>query len=346
VYSSFGGRQYSDNPRAIHEELVRRGAPVDHLWVVRDGCFQVPEGATALREGSRPYHEALARARYVVVNDHFPEWFDRRDDQTCVQTWHGTPLKRLGFDAHLGQADRQVHNWEYVVSPNRTATPILERAFALEATMLETGQPRNDVLAGAGREARAARVRERLGLPGDARVVLYAPTYRDTVLDRRRRLRLDAPLDVDRLRAAVGEDTIVLFRKHHLVADAVPATPDGFVRDVSLYPDATELLLAADVLVTDYSSIMFDFAVTGRPMLFFTYDLEAYRDEIRGFYGDFPAMAPGPLLRTTDEIADALRDLDGTSRAYADRYAGFIETFCELDDGRAAARVVDAVFEA
>jgi CDP-glycerol glycerophosphotransferase len=174
--------------------------------------------------------------------------------------------------------------------------------------------------------------------------VLYAPTYRDDVRDSRGRFRLEPALDVDLLRAAVGEDTIVLFRKHHYCVDPVPATADGFVRDVSDYPDGTELMLAADVLVTDYSSMMFDFANTGRPMLFFTYDLDAYRDEIRGFYFDFAAQAPGPLLRTNDELAGALRDLDGVVAAHATRYREFAAAFCELDDGRAAERVVDRLF--
>jgi len=124
----------------------------------------------------------------------------------------------------------------------------------------------------------------------------------------------------------------------------VPATADGFVRDVSDFPDGTELMVAADVLVTDYSSMMFDFANTGRPMLFFTYDLAAYQEEIRGFYFDFAAQAPGPLLATSEALAEALADVDAVSAAHAERYRAFAAAFCELDDGRAAARVVDAIF--
>jgi CDP-glycerol glycerophosphotransferase len=175
--------------------------------------------------------------------------------------------------------------------------------------------------------------------------VMYAPTYRDHVVDRRGRYRLDLHLDLERLKQAVGDDTVILFRKHHYVADQVPTDADGFVRDVSKYPDGTELMLAADVLVTDYSSMMFDFANTGRPMLFFTYDLEAYGDEIRGFYVDYVATVPGPLLDTTDQVADALRDIDAVQADYAERYAAFSERFCELDDGRASERVVDRIFD-
>jgi CDP-glycerol glycerophosphotransferase len=166
------------------------------------------------------------------------------------------------------------------------------------------------------------------------------------VRDANGRYRLEPALDVERLRAALGPDTIVLFRKHHYIIDPVPVTADGFVRDVSSYPDGTELMLAADVLVTDYSSMMFDFAVTERPMLFFTYDLDAYRDEIRGFYFDFAAEAPGPLLRTNDELAEALGDLDAVIADHAARYRAFAAKFCEFDDGHATARVVDRLFAA
>jgi CDP-glycerol glycerophosphotransferase len=352
VFTSFQGRQYSDSPRAIHEELVRRELPLEHLWVVQDGMAQVPDSARVVRDGSREHHEALAECRYVVNNDHFPDWFARRPDQIALQTWHGTPLKRLGTDVsgrrkvvnRFTRWHEQVDNWQYVLSPNHFSTPILQRAYAVEGEMLETGYPRNDVLAAAGREERSLAVRRRIGVPDGARTVLYAPTYRDNVFDARGRYRLDLQLDLERLRAAVGDDTVVLFRKHHYIADPVPADPHGFVIDVSRYPDGTELMLAADVLVTDYSSSMFDFAVTGRPMLFYTYDLDAYRDEIRGFYFDFVDAAPGPLLRTTDELATALQGLDAVRGEYAQRYADFVARFCELDDGHAARRVVDRVF--
>ena len=350
VYTSFGGRQCSDSPRAIYDELLRRGAPLRHRWVISDGMAYAPEGSHAVREGSREHYEALARARFVVVNDHFPEWFRRRDDQVCLQTWHGTPLKRLGFDVSAMHKvkrgfethwDEQERNWQYVVSPNRFTTPILKSAYHLTGELIETGYPRVDVLAREDRDEAGRRLRERLGIPEGVRTVLYAPTFRDQITDRRGRYRLDLHLDLERLRSAVGDDTVILFRKHHYVIDPVPATTDGFVRDVSSYPDGTELLLAADVLITDYSSMMFDYANTGRPMLFFTYDLETYRDEVRGFYFDFLERAPGPLLETSDQVAEALQGLDAVRAQHSQRYADFVAEFCELDDGGAAGRVVD-----
>lgn len=370
VYSSFGGREYSDSPRAIHEELVRREAPFEHLWVVRDAAFRPPETARALRQGSREYYEALARARYVVVNDHWPRWFGRRPDQVSLQTWHGSPLKRLGLDladrpkahrAYRRALAQSADNWQYVVSPGAFATPILERAFPVGGDVLETGLPRTDLLLTPDRERLAEEAKRRLGLAGK-RVVLYAPTYRDhlnyrparrpgqlrdrttfsTDVLRRDGYRFGPLLDFRLLRAALPADCALLFHRHRRIVDAFPGEP--FMQDASGFPDPAALLLAADVLVTDYSSIAFDFAVTGRPIVFFTPDLEDYRDEIRGFSIDFEAEAPGPLLRTTEEVAEALRDPEATGRAHAQQYERFAARYCALSDGRASARVVDAVF--
>ncbi|HET8672443.1 MAG TPA: CDP-glycerol glycerophosphotransferase family protein, partial [Thermoleophilaceae bacterium] len=352
VYASFRGWQYSDTPRLIHEELVRRGAPLEHLWLVRDGRCAVPPTATVLRSGSRDHYEAMASARFVVVNEYLPQWFERRPDQVVIQALHGTPLKRVALDVpHLRSTMRrswrwaeQIANWQYVLSPNAFSTPILHDAFGIEGEMVETGLPRNDLLA---RPELDAQVRDRLGVPAGARVILYAPTYRDHVVDRRGRYRLDHHIDLERLGEAAGPDAFVLFRKHPFVEELMPEEEgSGRVRDVSEYPDVTELLAAADVLVTDYSSLMFDFAVLGRPMIFFAYDLDHYERDIRGFYIDFRAEAPGPIVGSEDELADALRSLGGggVPSAYAERYAAWRAKYCGLDDGGASARVVDRFF--
>ncbi len=355
VYMSFGGRQYSDSPRAVHEELVRRDSSLEHLWVVSDARCVVPDTAAVLRSGSRDYYDAFAAARFVVVNGFLPDWFERRPDQTVIQTLQGTPLKRIGLDVpHLKSTMRrswkwaaQMANWQYLVSPSAFATPVLRQAYGLEGEILELGLPRNDLLADPERlRRRGTEVRDALALPDGARVVLYAPTYRDHVVDRRGRYRLDQHLDVQRVLPALGPDGVLLIRKHPLVADPVLTDHDPRVHDVSAWPDASELLAAADVLVTDYSALAFDFADTNRPIVFFPYDLEIYRDEIRGFYIDFEAEAPGPLVRTTDELADALGAIGYDVPAeYVERYRAWRERFCELDDGGASARVVERLFD-
>ncbi|MFI9046794.1 CDP-glycerol glycerophosphotransferase family protein [Streptomyces sp. NPDC053427] len=350
LYSSFGGRAYGDSPRAVHEELVRRGTDVRHLWAVRDAQAAVPDSARAVVVGSAEWHGALAHSRWIVTNTHLPSWFLRRDGQSVVQTWHGTPLKQIGAAlsgtlcggfAHLAPRPRLGRQWSVLLSPNAHSTPVLRSALGYRGELLESGLPRTDALVAPDRESRAAAVRARLGIEPGRTVVLYAPTLRDDLAYDAAHHRLHLPLDLERARRALADDHVLLVRSHPLVADRLPAHHAPFARDVSAHPDATELLLAADVLVTDYSSLAVDFANTGRPMLFLTPDLPHYRDTLRGFTLDFEARVPGPLLAGTGELIDALGDLPAIGRAGAEAYAEFRRSFCHWDDGGAAARVAD-----
>ncbi|MFG3099340.1 CDP-glycerol glycerophosphotransferase family protein [Streptomyces sp. NPDC048182] len=354
LYASFSGRQYSDSPRAVYEELVRQKAPLEHVWVVEDRRAQVPAGVRSVRRWSREWYEALGRSRYIVTNTHLPHWVRRREGQVVVQTWHGTPLKRIGHDIdsvqfadrkYLAKVAEETPNWSFLVSPNRFSTPIMRRAFQYDGEILESGYPRNDVLLSDKTEDLARAVRERLGLPEGKKVVLYAPTWRDDQFYRAGNYKFDLRIDLRAAAERLGEDHVLLVRKHSNIVDAVPGAGDGFVFDVSGYPDVADLFLITDVLVTDYSSLMFDFANTGRPMLFFTYDLEYYRDRLRGFYFDFEKEAPGPLLETSDALVDALAGIERTSASYTEAYRRFQELFCDLDDGRAAQRVIARMLE-
>lgn len=350
LYSSFGGRAYGDSPRAVHEELVRRGMDVEHLWAVRDAQSAVPDTARAVVVGSAEWHGALAHSRWVVTNTHLPAWFTRRGGQRIIQTWHGTPLKRIGADlagtlcaglAHLAPRPRVSRQWSVLLSPNAHSTAVLRSALGFSGRLLETGLPRTDAHFAADRELRAAAVRERLGIEPGRKVVLYAPTPRDDLSYDARHHRLHLPLDLDLVRRELADEHVLLVRSHPLVADRLPAHHAPFALDVSAHPDATELLLAADVLVTDYSSLAVDFANTGRPMLFLTPDLPHYRDALRGFTLDFEARVPGPLLTSSGELVDALGDLEAIAAASADAYADFRAAFCHRDDGGAAGRVAD-----
>ncbi|MFD8821573.1 CDP-glycerol glycerophosphotransferase family protein [Streptomyces sp. NPDC059605] len=350
LYSSFDGRQYSDSPRAIHEEIVRRGTGAEHLWVVRDQQARVPAGAATVEHGSTAWHEALARSRYVVTNTQLPEWFERREGQYVVQTWHGTPLERIGPDlagteqadpAHLAAVERRARQWSLLVSPNSFSTPVLRRAFGYRGEILECGSPRNDLLRAVDRTKVAAAVRERLGLPAGRRVVLYAPARRDDRPSAGGRHTLDLRLDLAAAERELGADTVLLVRRHPLVGGRVPDSGSGFVRDVSRHDDVGELMLISDVLVTDCSSLMFDFAPTGRPMLFHTHDPAHHRDTLRGFCPDFEARAPGPLIADSAGLIEALRDPARATAGRAGAYEAFRRDFCDLDDGKAAAKVVD-----
>ena len=345
LFESWHGR-YSDSPRAISEELHRRGAPVRHVWVVDDPA-DAPAWAEAVGPDSSRYLTAMGRARFIVTNNTLPGYFRKKRGATYLQTWHGTPLKRIGFDLRnlpftgatksFDSLRRDVATWDALVSQNRFSTEVLRKAFEFEGEIHETGYPHNDVLRRPEGDAVRRELRQRLGIADGVRAVLYAPTWRDTPT-------FSTELRFDVLADALGDDHALLLRAHPLVASTVGVADSQRVRNVSAHPDVRDLYLAADVLVTDYSSAMFDFAVTRKPMLFYTYDLASYSTDLRGFYFDFEASAPGPLLQTTDQLLDALRAPDAVRREYAAAYDAFVERFCHLDDGNASQRIVDRVF--
>ncbi|CAD5982352.1 protein of unknown function [Streptomyces sp. KY70] len=359
----YAGGSGGDSPRAVHAELVRRGTETEHLWVTGTTpgrTTPVPPGARAVPVHSAAWYEALARSRRIVTDEQLPVWFERRPGQVVVQTWRGTPLGRFcaglaetlyADHQHLATLAHRSAQWSVLVSPSRFATPLLRRSLAYGGEVLEAGSPANDVLCAPDREKAAEEIRRTLGVPEDHRVVLYAPTYRDHLAhppsasrdapDRTAPgpYRWDPALDLPALARSLGPGHTVLVRRHPRVTGSIAEGPG--VLDVSGRPGAAELLLIADVLVTDYAGLMFDFVLTGRPMLFHTYDLEHYRDTVRGFCLDFETRAPGPLLVTTDEVAQALHGLGAVAARHADAYESFRRDYCDLDDGGAAGRVAD-----
>jgi CDP-glycerol glycerophosphotransferase len=350
VYNAFAGR-FSDSPRALYEEIVRRGGDHEHVWLADPGHLDTfPAGVQTAVLDSPEGIAALEACDVLIANTHTEVEWQKAPGAVYLQTWHGTPLKRIHWDVlwapegRLERLQRDVDRWDLLVSPNAASTPLLRGAFRYEGEVLETGYPRNDVLSGPERDAIRARVREQIGIPDGVRAVLYAPTWRDDVVFAGGDEPLQLDLDVERLAAELGEDHCVLLRLHYMLTGRLQAFESPAIHDVSFYPDISELYLAADVLMTDYSSSMFDFAVTGKPELFFTPDLETYRDATRGFYFDFEPVAPGPLLTDTDAVIAALRDLPAVTAEHADRYATFRERFSHLEDGHATERVLDRLF--
>ncbi|GAA4236904.1 hypothetical protein GCM10022254_47620 [Actinomadura meridiana] len=355
VFDCHGGTQYSCNPRAIYEELARRKPELECVWISQDGQFTVDGKARIVLAGSREHYRVLARARYVVTNHGLPPWYVKRDGQTCVQTWHGTPLKRLAHDLkdipyyrseRLDWMEREASRWDLLLSPSPFATQVMRRAFRYDGDVLETGYPRNDILSTPEWESFGSHIRKRLGIADDKKVVLYAPTWRDDRHHAPGQCGFSLELDVETLRRALGEDHVLLLRTHHFITDQNRPATDDFLVDMSRYPDIADLYMAADVLVTDYSSAMVDFAVLGRPIVLYTYDLARYRDHVRGLSIDLEAEAPGPIATTSAEVAEAVKRAPGSEDDYADGYDRFFVKYCPHDDGQAAARVVDEVFGA
>lgn len=338
-FESFYGRNASCNPRAIDRELARVAPGVVRYWSVVDFSVPVPEGAIAVVEGTPQWWRARGVARLLVVNDWLRRRYARRAGQTVLQTWHGTPLKRLalhrpGFDPRrMVAVVRESRRWDVLLAQNPYSELVLRKAYAfLRRPVWVEGYPRNDVLV----TGDGAATRTLLGIEPGERVFLYAPTWRD---DRDRMVDF---LDLEKLAADTG--AVVLVRGHSRTiipgSDAVGAR----VIDVTTYPDIADLLVVADALVTDYSSVMFDYTATGRPIVFFTPDLAHYREDLRGFYFDLEAHAPGPMVTTQEELTAALADTT-VPAAYTGRYARWRDRFNARDDGRAAERVVARILD-
>ena len=352
IHHSSGGR-FSDSPRAVYQALVDSGHPSSHIWLLdprhRHGF---PADVETVEYGSARCVKELESADVVVSNTHIEVDWRKSPDTIYLQTWHGTPLKHIHFDSRWAPPGRvsylteDVRRWDYLLSPNAVSTERLRGAFGFTGEIIETGYPRNDVLLAPHRDQIRADVRRRLAIPAGATVVLYTPTWRDDHVDAQGRQDFSLHLDVDEFSRRLGDNVYLLIRTHFLVTAHLPAMERARVRDVSAYPDVSELYLAADAMVTDYSSTMFDFAVTGKPLLFYTYDLAHYRDSLRGFYFDLRRHAPGPVLETAPELLSALSDLDSVRTRHASAYQAFRDRYCHLDDGRATARVIERFFTA
>jgi CDP-glycerol glycerophosphotransferase len=333
-FESYYGQNVSSNPRGIDRAVSRLLPGVTRLWSVVDASVEIPDGATAIIEGSEAWWQARASSRALVVNDWLRKRFRRRRGQTVLQTWHGTPLKQLALDRPgVGlrtslATRRERSHWSIMLAQNQFSADVFRSAYAFSGPIWLEGYPRDDILsAGDG-----AAVRKRLGIAKTAKVVLYTPTWRD-----------DRPGKVDHLNVAhfeqaLGAGYVTLIRGHsRSLQPGAEVLADG-VLDVTSYPDISELFLVADVLITDYSSVMFDFSVTGKPIYFFTPDLAHYRDDLRGFYFDLLAQAPGPVLSNPAELVTAIRT--PAPAEFAERYEAWRAKYNAQDDGGAGERVV------
>ncbi|MEU6763713.1 bifunctional glycosyltransferase family 2 protein/CDP-glycerol:glycerophosphate glycerophosphotransferase [Streptomyces sp. NPDC046853] len=357
VFESHLGKQYSDSPRAIYEEMRRQGLHFDAVWSYAGSPEGFPADATLVRRWSLPYLRALAQAEFWVDNQSYPLKLTKRPETTYIQTWHGSALKRMGFDepawklrskARQDEQERVLGRFDRFLIRSEHDVRTLAKALRLkEKVLLRVGYPRNDALVQSKQLEDASGVRERgplaaeLGIPEDKQVLLYAPTFRR---HGGRHGRFELPFDVERFAEEFGDRYVLLVRSHYLNHVVLPPSVRGSVIDVSAHHDVTPLYQLADAMITDYSSVMFDYALLDRPMLFFAYDYEEYVHEGRGTYFDLRERAPGPVADTEDELFEALKALDEQVLEYAEARARFVAEFGEYDRGDAAKSVVEQFF--
>ena len=347
-FESFFGRNATCNPRAIDAEIARRYPDLPRFWSVRDLSIAVPDGALPVVAGTTEWWRARTSSRWVVTNEWLRPNFRKQPFQTVLQTWHGSMYKKIGLDRanmsrrHYRLLREERAKWDMFISQNAPGTEIIKSAYEFgDEDVIESGYPRNDELQATGDEQRAA-IRARLGIADGVRVVMYAPTWRLPDVEGK-----DADfVDLPQLVRDLGPGWVLLLRGHVRTLGLSDAIEDDGILDVGTYPQVSELFMVADALITDYSSMMFDYSVTGKPMIFFAPDIDEYSDDaVRGAYFDLEALAPGPVVRTQAEVRDLLLAPElGWHDGFAGKYADWVKMFNHRDDGLASRRATDALF--
>ncbi|MGW4080063.1 bifunctional glycosyltransferase/CDP-glycerol:glycerophosphate glycerophosphotransferase [Streptomyces asiaticus] len=353
VYSAYWGRGVLCNPGAIYHKARELAPEIHGVWAVKKSEIEtLPEGVDYVVIGTRDFYRTVARAKYLINNVNFPNEVVKRPGTVHLQTFHGTPLKCMGLDQQrypaaaggmsFGNLLKRIDRWDFALSSNPHSSQIWERVYPAAYRLLEYGYPRNDVFFTAT-EDDIRRIREELGIPAGNTALLYAPTLRDYQKG------FTPRLDLERLSRELGPETTLLVRAHYSYRpddELARLQEAGSVIDVSRHRSVEELCLAADALITDYSSMMFDYAVLDRPVVIYADDWDIYRSS-RGVYFDLlsgsPGETPGAVARTERELVEVFRegrwcDADATALRTA-----FRARFCRFDDGRAAERVVRAL---
>lgn len=362
LFVSFHGRGYSDNPKAIYEYMrsQKQFAKYRFVWAIkhrREKNIQI-EGAKIIEYFSIPYFFYLARSRYWIVNCKLPTYVLKKPGQIYLQTWHGTPLKRLAHDIQLEEgasfyrsrmtADQMVHTYDvdvakytYMISPNHFSTEVFQSAFRINRErLIETGYPRNDILSNYT-EKDKQNVLKKYGLPANKKIILYAPTWRDNQFNTSGYL-FELKVDFKMWKEILGEDYIILYKPHYLIINKMKKDKvlEGFVYEINADAEISELYIISDILITDYSSVFFDYAILKRPIYFYMQDIAEYQHELRGFYLDIYKDLPGSIYETEkpmlEDIAEGVFDYK--------RLDKFNERFNYLEDGKGAKRVVDILF--
>ena len=354
VFESGVGVQYSDSPKAIYEELMKIRPDAECVWFYDKTSFIHPMTTKVIKRLSPEYYYYLATSKYWINNQNFPHYITKRKKTVYLQTWHGTPIKKMLFDlkeiygrekGYIQRVENAKNQWSYLISQNSYATKHFRTAFRYDGTILEEGYPRNDILVNdPEKELIINKIRHAYSIPSSKKIILYAPTFRDNAKVENK-FESDIKIDFKEFNKRFGEEYVLLMRMHVTVSSdiEIPEEYKHSIINVSSYPDIQELYLITDILITDYSSVLFDFAVLERPMLFYAYDLEEYKNNIRGSYLDYEKEVPGKIVRNQTELFDAIDNIEELKIEYGDKLKQFKQKYAPLDDGNAAKRIVEKI---
>lgn len=349
-FESFHGQSYSNNPKYIYEKMLEMGLGDKYTFVWSyKGNLKIPGNPIIVNNLEPEYSKYLAQAKYWVNNGTFP-FLDKQEKRVYLQTWHGTPLKRLGVDVQVENPKigwehlyKESRNWNFLISANNYSSTIFKRAFKYNGEILEVGYPANDIFYLKDDEFKRY-LKEKFSF-GDKKVILYAPTFRDDAIDETGNRYFNLLLDLQKMCSKFKDEYILLLKTHSIVSNSleIEGNLKDFVFDFSNYDDIHELFLISDILITDYSSVFFDFAHSKNPILFFVPDFEKYNSEIRGLYIDMKKGLPGPLLMNNNELISAIENIEEVKKEFESCYESFYQIYCSIGHGDASKKVIDTL---
>lgn len=358
-FESSVGRSYSGNPKYVYEEMLRRGLDREFrcVWSLEDTKTHIPGGAIKIQRARLKYLYYLSIAKFWVCDSRLPSFVVKRSKTEYIQLWHGTPLKKLAMDLDvlvvsdgmdLSEYKKlfklNTQTWDYLISQSHYNTEKFRSCFDYKKEILEIGSPRNDVLFHKNNEKQINSLKNKYNFPIDKKIILYAPTWRDDQFYANKLYKYTSPLDLDLLQKKLGDTHIIIIKLHYLIKDARNWSKyKGFVFLCDHDCDIQELYIISDILITDYSSAMFDYALLERPMIIYAYDYEKYRDNLRGLYFNIFDEFPGPIVKNTSDLVDSLKQYDYND--YKEKYKKFLEKYSSFEEGIASSKIVDLILK-
>jgi CDP-glycerol glycerophosphotransferase len=366
LFEAYGGKSYACSPRAMYEEMIHSKKYKDYKFVwafkeVDNHDIVSDERLTVVRSESKEYYKYLAMSKYWIVNSILPDFVTKKKNQVYVQCWHGTPLKRLRCDIEVNGSvmntvseikkknDVDAKRFDYFLSPSKFASEKFISAFNLkklgkENIIVEKGYPRNDYLF-KYTDKDVKRIKKEFGIPSNKKVIFYAPTFRDNQHSSSVGYTYNLNIDFDSLRDKFSKEYVILFRPHYYIANSFDFEKyEGFVYDASNYDDINGCYIISDILLTDYSSVFFDFANLKRPMLFYMYDLDEYKGKLRDFYLDLDEL-PGPIVEVQDDLEKEISKISNYYKKYKSKYDKFNKKYNYLDGNDCSKKVLEVVID-
>lgn len=363
LFESSNGRNYTGSPKYIYEEIVNQGLDEEYkcVWSFTDTDTEIPGNAIKVKRSFPKFLYYTLRSGTWIMDTRHLYYLKKNKNTKYIQTWHGTPLKKLALDMDYLNTDgnddiNKYHEefrknsalWDYLISQNKFSSEIFRRAFDFKGQMLEIGYPRCDILFYKNNETAIDDIKSRLNIPKDKKIILYAPTWRENQFYNKNAFKFTTEMDFDEMYDQLSDDYILIVKFHYLVRENIDWSKyNDFIIECDADWDIQELYLISDIMITDYSSVMFDYAILKRPMIFFTFDLDDYKNNLRDFYFDMVEEVPGPICKTNEEMIDYIKNFnrEDYDNDYGEKYKLFNEKFNQFDDGNASKKVIELIKE-